>query len=140
MNKPFINKDFTNNKGIIVFDGYCVLCNKTVKFLIKIDKRKELLFTTLTSKLGQEITGEIPPGKESIVFVEEEQKFTKSDAVLRVLQAVGMPWSLLTILRIIPKFIRDSIYMLIANNRYKIFGKKDECMIPDKNVRDRFYL
>lgn len=140
MNKPFINKDFTNNKGIIVFDGYCVLCNKTVKFLIKIDKRKELLFTTLTSKLGQEITGEIPPGKESIVFVEEEQKFTKSDAVLRVLQAVGMPWSLLTILRIVPKFIRDSIYMLIANNRYKIFGKKDECMIPDKNVRDRFYL
>lgn len=140
MNKPFINKDFTNNKGIIVFDGYCVLCNKTVKFLIKIDKRKELLFTTLTSKLGQEIAGEIPPGKESIVFVEEEQKFTKSDAVLRVLQAVGMPWSLLTILRIIPKFIRDSIYMLIANNRYKIFGKKDECMIPDKNVRDRFYL
>lgn len=140
MNKPFINKDFTNNKGIIVFDGYCVLCNKTVKFLIKIDKRKELLFTTLTSKLGQEIAGEIPPGKESIVFVEEEQKFTKSDAVLRVLQAVGMPWSLLTILRIVPKFIRDSIYMLIANNRYKIFGKKDECMIPDKNVRDRFYL
>lgn len=140
MDKPIINKDFTNSKGIVVFDGYCVLCNKTVKFLIKIDRKKELLFTTLTSELGKKIAGEIPPGKESIVFVEKEQKFNKSDAVLKVLQAVGMPWSLLTILRIIPKFIRDFIYMLIANNRYKIFGKKSECMIPDKNVRDRFYL
>jgi predicted DCC family thiol-disulfide oxidoreductase YuxK len=140
MDKTLPKNQYDLSKGIVVFDGYCVLCSNTVKFLTKIDKNRKLLFTTVHSELGQQLSGTITPGAESIILVWQNKILVQSDAVLAIFQIIGIPWSLLKVFKIIPRTIRDGLYDLIARTRYKVFGKNDECMIPDENVRDRFII
>lgn len=127
---------------ILYFDGVCNLCNGAVQFFIKRDRNKRFRFASLQSTSGEqvidhikEMEGKIP---DSILLVYQAHYYTKSDAIIRSLQMLGGLWRLTIFLKVFPKFIRDAVYDLIAKNRYKWFGKKDECMIPTPDLSHRF--
>lgn len=128
-------------KHLILFDGYCKLCNGTVQFLIKRDSKKLFKFTNLQSELAQEIqkqNEESFQNLDSIIYLKGQTIYTKSTAVLEILRDLGGFWKCLYVFIIFPKFIRDGIYDLVAKYRYKVFGKYTQCMLPTKDVLDRF--
>ncbi|MGM5631920.1 thiol-disulfide oxidoreductase DCC family protein [Apibacter raozihei] len=128
--------------SIIFFDGVCNLCNSTIQFLIKQDVNKQFKFASLQSETGQKFLQERELSDKqfnSIIFYEPNQAYyTKSTAALKIAQKLGFPFNLAQVLYILPSFIRDWGYSLIANNRYRWFGKKESCMIPTPESKDRF--
>ena len=112
-----------------------------VNFAIRQDKKKQLRFAALQSEAGQTLLDEYKLSSkdfESFVLIEDGKVYQKSTAALRVVRVFPWYWQEVQILRIIPTFMRNAIYDFIARNRYKWFGKKDECMIPTPEVRSRF--
>lgn len=130
------------NTSIILFDGVCNLCNSSVQFVLKHDKDKSFLFASLQSDAATKILLQLNQKSfknlENIVLIENEQVFIKSTAALKITKNLGGFIKLLYIFIIIPTPIRDFIYDIIAKNRYKWFGKKNKCTIPDKEITDRF--
>lgn len=134
------------NNPVLLYDGVCGLCNKSVQMILDHDKRKEMRFAALQSDYGKQVVSRHPELEkvDSIVFVEQkseagdERVFIRSDAALRVASYLGGAWKLLLIFRIIPTPIRDFFYNLCAKYRYKFFGKYDSCMLPAPDVRSRF--
>lgn len=130
-----------NGKSIILFDGVCNLCNSSVNFIIKHDKKKQFIFTSLQSDAAKEILLQFPTKNlnlDSILLIEKEIIYEKSTAVLRISKELNIGYKLLYSLIIIPKFIRDWIYNIIAKNRYKWFGKKEQCMVPSPEIKNKF--
>ena len=130
-----------SNHSIILFDGVCNFCNGMVNFVLSQDKKGIFKFAALQSETGQKILEQFQLAKEdfeSFVLVENGKTYKKSSAALRVANHFPWYWKELQILRIIPAFLRDAIYDFVARNRYKWFGKKDQCMIPTPQVRNRF--
>jgi predicted DCC family thiol-disulfide oxidoreductase YuxK len=128
-------------KSIIFFDGVCNLCNSSVNFIIKHDKKKQFLFASLQSDAAKEILLQYNSKKinlDSIVLLDNGKLFEKSTAALRISKHLNYGLFLLYIFIIIPTFIRDYLYDYIAKNRYKWYGKKDSCMIPTKDLKSRF--
>jgi predicted DCC family thiol-disulfide oxidoreductase YuxK len=129
------------SKPIVLFDGVCNLCNRAVQFIIRHDKKKKFLFASLQGKHGQELLKrfDLPTQQlNSFVLVDGDKVYTRSAGALRVLKLLGGGRSLLYGLIIIPPFIRNAIYNYIARNRYKWFGKKEECWVPTAELRERF--
>lgn len=129
------------NNSIILFDGVCNLCTSSVQFIIHNDPKKLFLFASLQSDAASEILLQFPVKKvdlNSIVFIENAQIYDQSTAVLKIARKLRGGYSLLYGFIIIPRFIRDWLYKLLANNRYQWFGKKDRCMIPSVELKDRF--
>ena len=134
-----MNKQLTHS--IILFDGVCNLCNGAVNFVIKRDPRNVFKFTPLQEKQGVLLLKKhaIDAQKlDSIVLVENKKVYTKSSAALRIARKMSNLWPLFFVLLIIPSFIRDGVYDFIAKNRYKWFGKKEQCMIPTPGFREKF--
>lgn len=126
---------------VILFDGVCNLCNGFVRFVLKRDKKKLLQFASLQSKYGTGLSAHfnLPTANpETIVLYDGEKIFTESDAVIKIASSLNGIWRSVVILYIVPRFIRNWFYRLIAKNRYKIFGKKDQCMVPSEGMKDRF--
>jgi predicted DCC family thiol-disulfide oxidoreductase YuxK len=126
---------------IVLFDGVCNLCNGFVNFIIKRDKKSKIKFAALQSTTAEKILQEKHINTKqfnSVIVVIDNNVFTKSSAALMICKELGGVWKLLIVFTIIPKFIRDFFYNLIAKNRYKFFGKKDVCMIPNKEIVSRF--
>ncbi len=126
---------------IVLFDGVCNLCNSSVQFLIRNDKKKQLRFASLQSDFGQEVLRKfnLPQTDfNSFVLLEGEKVYLRSSAALRIAYYLGGFWTIFQIFWIIPPFIRNAIYNFIAKNRYKWFGKKTECMMPSPELRERF--
>jgi predicted DCC family thiol-disulfide oxidoreductase YuxK len=126
---------------IVLFDGVCNLCNGTVQFLLKQDRRKKLRFASLQGAFGQALLSsqrENQPAPESFMLLDNGHIYTHSTGALRVLYHLGGVWKILSYLRVIPRFIRDGVYRFIAANRYRWFGKRDTCMVPGEDVRERF--
>ena len=126
---------------IILFDGVCNLCSGSVQFVLKRDRKKSFQFASLQSNFGQNQLAKFNLNKNSlhsIILIRGDQFFQRSDAALEVSKRLDSGWSLLYGLKIIPRFIRDGIYNWISNNRYRFFGKKAECWIPDPDTKDRF--
>lgn len=126
---------------VILFDGVCNLCNGSVQYVIKHDRRGLFKFASLQSQPGQELLRKfsLPVSNfNSFVLVKDGKAFTKSDAALLVAKHLDGPVRLLYGLIIVPSVIRNSVYNFIANNRYKWFGKKDSCMIPQQSIQSRF--
>ena len=121
----------TKKERVVIFDGFCTLCNKTIKILIKIDKEKILMYTSLQGEYIKKLN--IPQNIDSIIFYEEGVLYYKSTAVLKILRSLGGMWVLVNIFYVIPLFIRDFIYAIIAKYRYDIFGKMESCRMPTED-------
>lgn len=133
--------DHSIKQPIILFDGVCNLCNSSVQFIIKRDKKVRFLFASLQSRYAKEnLPAEFTDEKalQSIVLKDEKGLKTKSSAVLNISKNLTGLWPLLYVFIVIPKFIRDWIYDIVAKNRYRWFGKKDQCMIPSPELKSRF--
>ena len=126
----------------ILFDGVCNFCNSAVNFIIKHDHEKIFRFAPLQSEFGEQMRAkfEIGDDVDSIVLIEDDKAYLHSTAGLRVAKRLGGIWSLGYAFIIIPRPIRDWFYRLFAKYRYKLFGKKDVCMMPTPDVRERFLL
>lgn len=124
----------------ILFDGVCNLCNGSVNWVIDHDKKNLFHFTALQSAFAKKRLQEIGHADymDSIVLDDDGQIFTESDAVIRILKHLGGVYSLAVIFLIVPKFIRDFFYRVIAKNRYKWFGKQDVCRIPTPELKAKF--
>ncbi|MFT4092999.1 MAG: thiol-disulfide oxidoreductase DCC family protein [Niabella sp.] len=128
-------------RHIILFDGVCNLCNGAVQFVIKRDRRHIFRFASLQSEAGKQLLAAFGLPEDhlkSFVYIDGEKVYTRSDAALKVAGALSYPSKLMAVFLIIPKFIRDFFYNIIAMNRYKWFGKTDACMIPTPELRQRF--
>lgn len=126
--------------SIVLFDGVCNFCNGAVNFIIKHDVAKRFTFAPLQSASGQELRAKFEIGDDidSIILVEDDRAFLHSTAGLRIAKGLGGIWSLAYGFIIVPAFIRDYCYKLFAKNRYRLFGKKDVCMMPTPDIRERF--
>jgi predicted DCC family thiol-disulfide oxidoreductase YuxK len=128
-----------NQPAIILFDGVCNFCNSSVNFVIKRDKKAYFKFAPLQSELAEKLLGKpISEMPDSVVLIENNKVHYKSTAALMIAKKLDGLWPIFYLLIIIPRPIRDWVYNLIAKNRYKIFGKKDSCMIPDPAIKARF--
>ncbi|WP_010678480.1 thiol-disulfide oxidoreductase DCC family protein [Bacillus timonensis] len=125
---------------IILFDGVCNFCDKSVQFILKRDSLQRYHFASLQSEAGKALLKKhrVPDDLTSFILIEDDRYYTKSTAALRVCRNLKGPYRLLFIFRFIPAPIRDIFYHVIANNRYKWFGKKESCMLPSPEVRKRF--
>lgn len=126
---------------IVVFDGVCNLCNNVVKFIIKRDKRNQFRFASFQGKKGNEILKHFRLNENdtnSFLLIQGDKIYFRSGGALRVLKKLGGWYSLLYAFIIVPKFLRDPIYNWVARNRYKWFGKKDSCMVPTTELKERF--
>ena len=130
------------HKKLILFDGVCNLCDASVQYIIKHDKDNAFLFTALQSEIGQQIIKEfnIDTNKiDSIILYSNEHGISyKSTAALKIASKLGFPRNLLSVFLIFPAIIRNWVYDYIAKNRYKWYGKKEECMIPTPDLKSKF--
>ncbi|MGI9036126.1 MAG: thiol-disulfide oxidoreductase DCC family protein [Pyrinomonadaceae bacterium] len=129
------------NNAIILFDGVCNFCSGAVNFIIERDKKNRFKFAPLQSETGQKLLDEYNIDKtetDSVVLIERGKAYTHSTAALRIAKGLGGAWFLLYAFIVVPKFVRDFFYKLFAKNRYKLFGKKDACMMPTPEIRARF--
>ena len=126
---------------VLFFDGICVLCNGIIDLLLEIDTNKKLTFASLQSGLGQALLEKeklCPESLESAIFYDRNKVYLHSDAVIQVCAHLPFPWRSLRLLRILPQSVRDFIYCLVARNRYRIFGKHDNCRLPTPQQQERF--
>lgn len=131
------------NKTIVLFDGVCNFCDNSINFIIGQDTKNRFKFAPLQSETGQILLDEYgidPAETDSVVVIENGKAYTHSTAALRVAKNLGGAWSLLYAFVIVPKFIRDFFYKLFAKYRYKLFGKKDACMMPTPEIRQKFLI
>jgi len=129
------------DKKIILFDGVCNLCNGAVTFIIKLDKNDTFRFGALQSDVGMELIDQhgIDTSKtDSIILIENGKFYSKSSAALKIARYLSGGYPLLYGLMVLPKFIRDRMYDVIANNRYRWFGKKQSCMVPTPELKAKF--
>jgi predicted DCC family thiol-disulfide oxidoreductase YuxK len=130
-----------NNKTILLFDGYCNLCQSSVQFVLRHEKKPELYFTSLQSEIGIQLLKHYsinPNEVDSLVLIENNTAFIKSSAALRLAKYLKGAYPIAFAFIIIPAFVRNSVYDFIAKNRYKWYGKQDSCMVPDKDLMKRF--
>ncbi|WP_064091707.1 thiol-disulfide oxidoreductase DCC family protein [Rossellomorea aquimaris] len=125
---------------IILFDGECNFCDKSVQFIIKRDPEGHFKFASLQSEIGKRLLERCnsPKDIDSFILIEESDCYFKSSAALRVCKNITGAWKILTIFLVIPKPIRDFFYDIVAKNRYKWFGEKESCMLPSPEERKRF--
>jgi predicted DCC family thiol-disulfide oxidoreductase YuxK len=125
---------------IIVFDAMCVLCSANAQFVLTHDKQARFRLASMQGSVGSELFtrfGIDPLDPNSIIVVDGEHVWRNSDAVLQIYMGLGWPWRALGLLKLIPRFIRDPAYRLLAKNRYRIFGKRETCWLPTSEQRDR---
>jgi predicted DCC family thiol-disulfide oxidoreductase YuxK len=129
------------NVSLVIFDGVCVLCNRSVDFIIRHDRRKIFRFAQIQSEAGAAILGSLDGDNAttaSVYLIEEDITYTKSTAVLRILRSLGGVWRALYIFVLIPRFVRDGIYDFIAKHRYRWFGHTESCCVPTSEIANRF--
>jgi predicted DCC family thiol-disulfide oxidoreductase YuxK len=126
--------------NIILFDGICNLCNNTVSFLIKHDKNNIFKFAASQSNAGESIIRQYSLWDEgkSVIFIKDGIVFYKSDAIIEIAKQINGWPHIFKHACLFPKFLRDGIYNLIATNRYTLFGRKETCMVPTEENRNRF--
>ncbi|MCA0932007.1 DCC1-like thiol-disulfide oxidoreductase family protein [Lutimonas saemankumensis] len=132
--------DITQNP-VILFDGVCNLCNRSVKFILKNESKPQFIFASLQSDAAKNILlhyniKNINPS--SILLLANNKVFDESDAVLEICRNLNRPWNMFTVFKYLPLSFRDAIYRLVARNRYKWFGKKDSCTMEINEYKNRF--
>ena len=126
---------------VILFDGVCNLCNGSVQFIINRDPSSIFRFAPLQSETGKKLISRFDLSNrklDSIILIENNNYYLKSTAALKIVQSLGALWPLLSLLRLVPRPIRDYIYDIVARNRYNWYGKRVKCMIPGADIKSRF--
>ncbi len=132
---------FMNINSIILFDGVCNLCNKSVQIVLKNDSKKIFKFASLQSQIGQKLLQEnniSTTDLNSFVLIQNDKAYIKSTAALMVAKQLNGLFPLLYGFIIVPAFIRNAVYNFISKNRYKWFGKTDTCMLPTPETKSQF--
>jgi len=127
--------------AVVLFDGVCNLCNGWVRFVVRRDPHRRFRFASLQSTFGADALrrhGLPADYLGSILLLEKQVLFTKSDAVLRIVRGLRWPWPLGIVLFVIPRGLRDVVYDWVASNRYRWFGKRESCMLPSPEDAGRF--
>ena len=127
---------------VILFDGVCNLCNGTVDFLLKRDRKKQFRYAALQSETGKTMIQKfhIPEQTDSVILIKLNKVYFESDAAIEITNMLPYPWKLGIIFQIIPKIIRNKIYKWVAKNRYGWFGKRETCRIPTPEEKEYFKL
>ena len=128
------------NGPIILFDAECVLCSANAQFVLRHDAAGRFRLASMQGETGAAIYrrfGLDPKDPSSMLVVEGDRMRRDSDAVLSIYEGLGLPWRLLAILRIVPAFLRDPIYRLVARNRYRLFGRRAVCWVAPPEYKDR---
>lgn len=125
---------------IVFYDGLCALCNRYVRWALRNDKKKRLLFAALDSPPGVRLRRAFPETRavDSIIVRDGERVFVKSEAVLVIAGQLGGVWRLVAVMRVLPRPLRDRLYDGIARRRYRWFGQLDACPLPSASERERF--
>ena len=131
---------------IVLYDGICGLCNRMTQFLLKRDQHDRLRFASLQSEFAAAILkrhGRDAQDLDTVYVVQHygeanERLLARSDAILSLAQELGGIYSVGGWLKVLPRFLRDSIYNLVARNRYRMFGKYESCMMPEPRYRRKF--
>jgi predicted DCC family thiol-disulfide oxidoreductase YuxK len=135
-------ENLPQDKKIILFDGVCNLCDTTVQFIIKHDKHDIFRFVALQSDLGEKIVSHIGLDRSKtdsiILYQPGHAYYYKADAAFKIASELGSIYSLLNVFSILPKWLTNKVYDYIARNRYKWYGKKDQCMMPTPEMKTKF--
>lgn len=126
---------------VVLFDGVCNLCNSSVQFLIRNDKSNKLKFASLQSDFGQNVLLDYHKDSndfDSFIYLRDNRLLEKSTAALYVIKDLGGIYSVLFVFIFVPAFIRNALYSYVAKNRYRWFGKREQCMMPTTNLQDKF--
>ena len=126
---------------VILFDGVCRLCNAWCRFILKYDTHRRFKLASVQSREGQAILAhfDLPTERfDTMLYVEGCNAYERSDAFLRVVVQLGGAWKLFSGLRLCPRVVRDFVYDRIARNRYTIFGRYDQCVLPSSDHAGRF--
>lgn len=129
-----------DNKNILFFDGNCGLCNRSVKFVLRKEKKNELLFSALQSGFAKKTlrSFELKDQLDSMVLLENGKIYTESSAALRITKYLKGLWPLMMAFLIVPPFIRNAVYRYIAKNRITWFGMADYCEMMTPELKKRF--
>lgn len=125
----------------MLYDGICNFCNASVQFILKRDPAGYFSFAAQQSDYGEKLMREYgidPASEDTLILIEDGKVFTRSDAALRIAGKLSGPWRFLSLLTAVPRSLRNGIYTFIARNRYRWFGRKDSCPIPEPEWRQRF--
>lgn len=128
------------DRSLVLFDGDCLLCNHSVRFIFERDADERFFFAPLQSALGGQLLEEHglePDQLSTMVLIENDAAHTQSDAALRIARRLTIPWRWLAVFYFVPRFIRDRVYRFVADNRYRLFGKSTACEIPSAELRER---
>lgn len=131
----------TQTSPILLFDGVCNLCNASVQWVLQRDRAAVFRFAALQSEAGQALLTRFGLNSahfDTVVLVDSDRIFTRSDAALEILRRLGAPWSWLVVLGWIPLRLRNTVYNWVARNRYRWFGRQEKCLLPRKEWAQRF--
>jgi predicted DCC family thiol-disulfide oxidoreductase YuxK len=129
-----------SRQAVIVFDAQCILCSANARLILRRDRRKLFQLAAMQGEAGAALlraNGLDPDNPDTIIVVDGERVLRNSDAVLHIYKRLGWPWRALGAAAIVPRPLRDLVYRLVARNRYRWFGKLDQCWVPDAADRDR---
>ena len=130
-----------NDSPVLIFDGVCNLCNGLVTFILRNEKNTAIKFTALQYESSIALLARYGINRDkvnSIVFIEDNKTYFKSAAVFKVASFLKSPYHLIKIFKVLPSFFTDFFYDCISRVRYRLFGKRDTCIIPDEKFRSRF--
>ena len=133
--------ELRNTNFIILFDGVCNFCDKSVNFIIKRDTKDQFLYAPLNSEAGIDFIktqSEKVKNTDSIILITKDKVYSKSRAAIKIASKLSGLWFLMSLFYIVPSLIRDSIYDYIAKNRYQWFGKLDSCKVINVKEKNKF--
>ncbi|HYD37508.1 MAG TPA: thiol-disulfide oxidoreductase DCC family protein [Allosphingosinicella sp.] len=126
---------------VVVFDGLCPLCSANARFILKHDRRRCFRLASMQSEAGRALFrrfGIDPDDPETLILVDGDRVLRDSDAVLAIWSGLGWPWRAAAAVRIVPAALRDRLYRWVARNRYRLFGRRQACWLPEPELADRF--
>ncbi|MBX7483353.1 thiol-disulfide oxidoreductase DCC family protein [Qipengyuania qiaonensis] len=125
---------------VIVYDGHCVLCSANARFVLKHDRQGRFRLAAMQGPAGAALmrrVGVDPDDPDTLIVVDGMRVLRDSNAVLAIWAGLGWPWRVSTVFQLIPRALRDFVYRLIARNRYRLFGWREQCFVPDARWQDR---
>jgi len=126
--------------GIILFDGICNFCDSSVQFVIKHDQAAYFQFASIQSDIGQALLAKynVSENVDSVILIEHGKAYAESTAALRISRKLDGFWPICYLFTLVPPFLRNSVYRVVAKNRYRLFGQKKMCLLPTPSQQKRF--